>query len=293
MLGKNNLRIMPLFFIALAASILSCPELKAETDDTQAACSFDSYLRYMPSRKADAMSGEVTVIEASGEYSYGFKMFEKLPVKFSLGNRYIGIENTTNVELPARLVGLATDIETTFPFFKINNIYLRFGISPSFFSDSWDFPASSFRIPLRSYVIYQPNERWTFLAGIAVYPDFEKEVLPILGLIYKPNDRLSFNLTPKRPNISYLLNDRVTLFLGGGSSVNNEFEVAKDNLKGVVLRYKETRLGAGLKYKFNNSVQGSLALGSAFGRYLKYRDSLGKVNIKDSVYGEMRLEINM
>jgi hypothetical protein len=206
-----------------------------------------------------------------------------------LENQYIGIENTSAVELPAHLAALATDIEATLPFFNLEKTYLRLGVSPSFYGEDWDFETSQFRIPVRALVIYKPSETWTYIAGIAFYPDFENEVYPILGFIYKPNDKLTFNLVPKRPNISYLLNEKVTLFAEGGLSTG-EFEVTKDNLKNVVLRYQERRLGLGAKFQLNKSIQASVSAGGEFSRSLKYRDSLGKVKIKDGGYAEFRLE---
>lgn len=253
----------------------------------------DSYFRYMPSRSVDAQSGKVEILEADSEFSYEFKAFDKLPLKLSLDNRYIGIENTTSVKLPAHLVGLTTDIETTLPLFNVDKTHLRLGMSPSFYGDDWNFRASDFRLPSRAYLVYQPIEKWTFLAGVAFYPDFENEVLPILGFIYQPNDKLTFEITPKRPNISYILNDKITLFAEGGSSFG-EFEVSKDNLKNVVLRYRQTHLGTGIKYKVNKFIDSSISCGGIFGRSLKYRDdSLGKVDVKNGVYAELRLEIKI
>jgi len=275
-------------FMIIAALLFLLPALLNAETKTE----LDSYFRFMPSRKTDGPSGKVEIMEADSKYSYTFKAFDELPIKFSLENKYIGIENSTEVELPAHLAGLSTDIETTLPFFNFNNTYIRFGVSPSFYSDDWDFPASSFRIPSRAFLVSQPDDKWTFIAGVAVYPEFEYDILPILGFIYKPNDKLSFNITPERPNISYSFNDRVTLFAEGGTSLD-EFEVAKDNLKNAVLQYREVHLGAGIKYKVNKFIQSSLSVGGLFNRYLEYKDSLGKVDIKNGVYTEFRVVINI
>ena len=253
--------------------------------------SVDSYIRYMPSRGVEAMPGKVEITEADSEYSYEFKLMGKLPVKFSLDNNYIGIKETVDVELPAHLIGLTTDIETTLPFFNFNKTYLRIGISPAFYADDWDFPASSFRLLSRFIFLYVPNPKWTFVAGVAVYPDFEQEALPILGFIYKPTDKLTFNIVPKRPNITYLLNDKVLLLAEGGGSLNSEFETTRNDSKNVVLHYKEMHLGAGVRLKINKLIQSSLTAGAVFNRSLKYRDTQGKVNIKEGLYTELRTEI--
>lgn len=253
----------------------------------------DSYFRFMPSRSLKAQAGEIRMVESGSEYKREFKVGNKLPVKFSLSNNYIGIENTSSLELPKRLVGLSVDIETTVPFLSLEDIYLRLGLSPSFYGDDWDFSASEFRIPSRAFFIYLPDKKWVFLFGLAVYPDFERKLLPVLGFIYRPNHKLAFNITPKRPNISYLLNDKITLFAEAGSSFNSEFEVAKGALKSAVLGYSEKHLGLGAKYKFNKFTEASVSAGGSFGRYLKYRDSLGKANIKNGAYAEFRLKIEI
>lgn len=262
----------------------------AVAQEQEASNTFDAYIRYMPSSSAQDIAGKVEAIEFAAEFSREFKVCGRLPVEVSLDVQHIGIENSTGVKLPAHLTGLVTDIETTMPFFGFENTYQRFGFSPSFFGDEWNFDASDFRIPMRYYLIRRPNEKWTLLAGIAVYPDFEREVLPILGFIYKPNERLTFNIVPKRPDISYILNDKYTVYLEGGSSINSEFEVEKDDTKSAVLRYKQTRLGVGVKYSINNFTQAAFSLGAAFNRTFKYRDSLGKVNLDDGFYTEARIQ---
>ena len=285
---------LSLFIITVAALTFFSSRLNAETKDeaeNKVSQAVDSYVRYMPARHEYGASGKVGIIESGAEYSYEFKAFDKLPVKLSIDNNYIGIENTQDsIELPAHLVKVSTDIETTVPFFKFNNTYLRMGISPSFYGDDWDFNTSAFRIPNRYFLIYQPNERWTFLYGVAYYPDFEYNILPIVGFIYKPNDKLAFNITPKRPNITYSLNDRIALFVEGGTTFG-QFIVTRDNLKNIALQYRETHLGSGIKFKLNQYIQASISAGGEFNRYLEYTDSQGKVDIKNGLYTEFRLQI--
>lgn len=248
----------------------------------------DSYMRYAPKQGASAQSGKVGIIVSEYEYSSDFKLFEKLPVQIAFGNRYIGIENSTAVKLPAHLTSFETDLETTLPFFGLNNTYLRLGVHPSFYSDNWSAYSSAFRIPSRYFAIYTPNDRLTLILGVAVYPDYHNQVFPIAGFIYKPNERLVFDITPKRPNISYALTKNLSLF-GEGSFDYNEFEVTKDGYKGVVLAYYEKRVGGGIRYRLNKHVEGSISVGDVFGRTLKYYDSLGKVKIRSGLYTEFRL----
>ncbi len=148
------------------------------------------------------------------------------------------------------------------------------------------------RFQPNSFLIYQPDDKWTYILGIAVYPDFQYEFLPVLGLIYKINGKLTFNLVPERPNITYTLNDKLDMFTEFDAACN-EFEVTRNNSRNVVLTYKERHLGAGLRYKFNKFVQSSVSAGGIFGRSLKYRDNEGKITIKNGLYTEFRIEIQI
>jgi len=253
---------------------------------------FDSYVRYSASRSIKADSGKVGIIKSESEYSHELKLFEQLPVKLSLGYQYIGINDTVKLKLPAHLTGVTTDIETTLPLFSLSKTYLRLGVSPSFYGDNWDFNSSNFRIPSRYIIIYKPNEKWTFLCGVAVYPTYENPVFAIGGFIYKPNDKLVFNIVPNRPNVAYSVNERITLFTEGDLYVE-EFRVSRGDPKDVVLRYAEARLGSGIKFKINDSIYSSFSAGSLFNHYLRYRDSQGKVGIKNGLYTEFRVEVQL
>jgi hypothetical protein len=264
-----------------------------EAPEEEAPFEFDSYYRYMPAEKVSAMSGRIGITEAAQETSYVVKAFGKLPIELSVENSYIGIDNSTRIELPAKLTGLSFGVEATVPFFSFEKTYFRFGVFPSFYTDDWNFESSAFRMPNRYMVIHQPNDRLTLVAGIAVFPDFTEEVAPILGFIYKPNDRLTFNIIPMRPTVSYKLNEKLTVFGEGGSSAG-EYEVTQDERKNVILEYKELHLGAGCQYNFNKNIQSSFTVGGIFNRQLRYHpDSLGKVNIDSGFYSEFRFQLKL
>ena len=265
----------------------------AESEEEDVQSEIDSSVIVLPSRRVEDQSGKVGIIQSDTEYSYEFKVLDALPVKLSLDHNYISIDNSTEVELPAHLVGLGFDMETTLPFFNYKNTYLRIGVNPSYYSDGWNFRSTAFRIPSRYYLIYRPDERWTFVGGLYVACDFETPVFPILGFVYKPNDRLTFNIVPDRPNITYSLNDKIDLFAEGGRAVNSEFEVAKDDIKNTKLIYNQAHLGGGIKYNFNKYIQTSVTVGGVFNRTIKYQDSLGKVNIKNGLYSEFRIEMEI
>lgn len=279
-----------IFIIALLAFSFSASCAEEETENLSK--ELYSYVRFMPSAGVSAMSGKVQMTDASTGYSYDFKAFDKLPVELSLETKYIGIKNTTRVSLPPHLTRLTFGLETTFPFLDFNDTYLRLKLMPSFYSQEWNFESSGFRLPTHSFLIYKPNDKWTYIVGVAVYPDFETEVFPILGFIYKPNDKWTFNIVPDDPNISYMVNNKLSVF-GEGSACWDEFEVTRGDSENVVLINQEKHLGAGLEYKFNKFMKSRLSVGGVFGRSLKYRDDEGKLSVKNGLYTEFRVSIQI
>jgi len=252
----------------------------------------ESYVHYIPSCGAKAQSGEIGVIDSASEYSYEIKVADKLPLEFSTSTRYIGIDNSTVVKLPARLTRVDFGVSTALPFFNFKDTYLAVELTPSFLTDNWYLRSSAFSLTQRYFLFHKFDEKFSFICGVRIEPHFEDPYWPILGFIYKPNDRLTFNIVPERPEISYALDKKLTVFLEGDNT-SDEFRVSKDNLKNVPLQYNELHLGAGFRYNFNKHVKSSLSCGSVFNRSLKYRDSLGKVAIENGFYTEFRLDILM
>ncbi len=124
-------------------------------------------------------------------------------------------------------------------------------------------------------------------------PGFRPSIDPLVGFIYKPNDKLTFNLTPNNPEISYDLNSRWTVF-AQGNDTSDEYKVKQGDLKNVVLKYNEMRLGAGLRCAVNKHIKASISTGSVFNRTIRYKENnLGKVALNNGFYSEFRLDIVM
>jgi|GEM_PF-477618 len=251
----------------------------------------DSYVRFIPASSLASQPGKISVIKSAFEYSYDFKAFGQLPIEvgFGAGDININANDAVPVTLPGHLTTVSFGAETTLPFFKLEKTYLRLGITPSFYSDNWNFNANSFNFGSQAMVIYQPNRQLTFVAGLAVNPGFEDPFCPFGGVIYQPNDKLAFNLVPERPTISYDITDRITAFWEGGMS-SGEFKVGKDGLNGAALQYEEFHTGMGFDIELNNYIDASVSFGRIFNQRFQYRDSIGKVNLKNNFYTEFRVE---
>jgi hypothetical protein len=273
---------------------------QAQQEDNNFSSEIDSYLRYIPSRSSATQSGKIRITQSGIEYSYDFKAFGELPVELSLNPEYININNSTPVKLPTFLTKLSAGFNATAPLFDIKGTYFYMELNPSFYGDNWDFGPSNFYFESRYTIIYQPNERLSLVAGLDVNPVHRYPFLsvfntypvsPVLGFIYKPNDKLMFNILPDTPNISYTLTDRVTLFIQENDSLERYY-VTKDNAE-TKLNYSQLYLSAGLKFKINKFIETSLAMGNSFRQILKYTDTAGKVTTRNGLFAEFRIEVKI
>ncbi|MDD5681545.1 MAG: DUF6268 family outer membrane beta-barrel protein [Candidatus Omnitrophica bacterium] len=264
----------------IAVLLFFCANVSVAGENTQEDAfrnEADVYIEYTPD-----------IYSTGGEYSYEYKLFDKLPITFSVGSDSMFIDKKGPVSLPAHLVALTTDVETILPLFGLKGAYIGAGISPSFYSDEWDFEASAFRLPSRGFLVYQPDDKWTLIGGVAVFPKLKYPVWPIFGVIYKPVKELTFNLVADNPNIVYALNDRISLFAEGNFTYD-EYEVDRGAAKDVILRYEDITAGGGLEFKFSKFTKAVLTAGGIFDRSMKYRDGGGKVDIDAGFYTGLRL----
>lgn len=254
------------------------------------ASELENFVRYLPSRGSPALSGRVAIVQSAAQYSRELKVFGELPVQLGLGADYIGIKNTTEVDLPSRLTSINSGLEFTLPLF-FKNTYLRLGAFPNFATDDWSLRPSAFNVSSRYMVLFNPDPKLAFVVGAGYSPGGKDGLFPIGGVIYKPNDKWMFNLVPERPTITYSFSERLDLFAEYG--INSlEFKVNKAERKGVSLDYHSQRAGAGFTYKPNKFIEANLSTGATFKHFLKYGDSLGKVSIKNGIYTEFRTVIS-
>lgn len=253
----------------------------------------ESHLIFIPSTKSKDENSHIGIIESGFDYSYECKLFDKIPVTFSLSSEYIGIKENSKLNLPSHLTGLSTGIDVVLPFFNLDKTYINLGISPSIYRDDWRFETSSFRLPANTFLIYKPDDKWIFIGGLAFFPEYKDRFFPIAGFVYKPNKKWVFNITTDDPSIAYSPNDRLIIFTQMTLPLGAEFEVKQRNSENAVLIYNDMRVGLGVGYKINKFVSFSIAGGGVFDRYIKYRNIGRKLSIENGGYAEFSIDVQI
>lgn len=251
-----------------------------------------TYTRWLPSSTVEAMPGKIGIIESGGQAEYDFKILGKIPLSFSASFDYINIEKTIPRSIPAALVNPGVTLETKLPLFNIKNTYIGASINPSFSCDMNSFGASSFLMPTTFVIIYIPNSKLTLICGPQFFTDFNNDTQIIGGIIYKPTDKITLNLTTEYPHITYKISDKLDLLAEGQWVLFNQYKVHISGDDNVLLSYREAWVGGGFRFRPIRYTEITLSAGGVFNRQLRFHHAGQKIDIDKGFYLQGVAEIN-
>lgn len=250
--------------------------------------------RYIVESDIEQQAGQLAIAESKFSFEHEFKLENGMPISISFRNRHTDIDgDVPAVYLPSTLEARSLGLGVKFPapFTQSENYFIGLDVSPSMNTDGWNRSASSaFRIPGRAYLIYRRDENLMLIAALSIRPDFDTQIFPIIGFIYKPNDRLAFNFASDNPNVTYRVSDKTKLF-AELDMVNDEYELTRSPNKGRVLIYRQYSSGFGIEHQFAPAVTGMLSTGYVFSRSIKYEDGIGKIEPEAAMYVKAKIQI--
>ena len=248
--------------------------------------------RYTFESHVDHMSGTVSVNQSDLDVKYEAKAFGKLPVSVWLDYKHLDINENIPVDLPPSLYGRRFGVGTKFPvpFVSFDKYFMAVDVMPSWYSDNTVFTRSSFRLPVRTYLIYKPSETFVFIAGAQVDTEADSPVFPVIGFNYQPNDRLDFQLASTEPTITYKLNDHWAVYMEYDAKLD-EYMLTHADQKDRVLKVREAAVGGGLKFRIDTRLEASLVAGLNTWRRFSYSDEVGKVDVNSAPYIKARFSV--
>ncbi len=108
------------------------------------------------------------------------------------------------LDLPPRLHDLAID----FHVFRVygNHWIADFAVTPGLYADDHSFDSSdALRINGRALGVYAPTLDWKWVLGATYVHGGWSKIVPIVGVVYEPNDDVEYELVFPRPRISWRL----------------------------------------------------------------------------------------
>jgi len=145
-------------------------------------------------------------------------------------------------------------------------------IRPGFYFQN-DVGSSSFDVPISVARIFVLREDQLYLfAGVhAAFLHGNLPVVPLLGVIWIPNDKLRLMALPPDPRLIYSPTKKLDLWIGG-EFVGGSFRTDQnDNLQPVKLRgaqidFTDYRVGVGLSYELTSQILLDLGAGCSIER---------------------------
>jgi hypothetical protein len=100
-------------------------------------------------------------------------------------------------------------------------------------------------------------------------------VIPLAGLVHRPNPKWAFDLVPPEPRITYSPTKKFSVFvggeiLGGSYRTDRNDNIVPHKLDGAQIDYTDYRAGGGIIYSPFKAVMIDIAGGYSFERSIDY-----------------------
>jgi hypothetical protein len=203
--------------------------------------------------------GDITEISGAGKFVLSTQIRDSTLLRLGAGWQGYFFNPAAQAPIPyslqAETLEVGADIQVS------PAILLRVGAFPGIYSNNRDISWQDFNVPFQIAGSYFVSADLILLAGIYVDVNAATPVFPVIGVHWKISDKWVIEGMPPRPQIQYLLSDKVTLFAGADVReetfvVDNQFGTSRGlpQLNNAILQYDEIRAGAGLTYKISKGV---------------------------------------
>lgn len=213
--------------------------------------------------------GDQSAIDNSFSYAHRFLLRDHLYLH--LGVEYNRFDfGTTGAPVPDHLQSVAAVIGVDY--MHNNDVGAFVQVKPGFYTQD-DFGSASFDAPItlgRIFVL-QPERLYFFVGANASFLRGKYPVLPLAGVIWKPNDNWKlFGILPE-PRVIYSPNDTFQFwaggeFKGGSFRTDQNSAIIPTRLNGAAVDYFEYRTGGGFIYTPSRNVSFDLGGGYAIER---------------------------
>ena len=203
--------------------------------------------------------GDITEITSSVKFVLSAQVRDNILLRFGAGWLGYFFDPSPQAPIPNSLqaenLEIGADIQVS------PAILARIEALPGIYSNARGITSRNFNVPFEVAASYFVSSDLIFLAGIYVDVNAATPVFPVIGVHWKISDKWIIEGIPPRPQLQYILSDKVTLFAGADLReetfvVDNQFGTSKGlpQLNGAILEYNEIRAGAGLTWKVYKSV---------------------------------------
>lgn len=251
-----------------------------------------SYVFESDLHRGSASYGDQYAIQNS--FGYGHRFFLSGHLYLHLGVEYSRFDfGSTLGPIPDHLQSVAGIIGVDYMHNDDVGAFIQ--IKPGIYTQN-DFNDAAFDVPItlgRIFVL-QPDHLYMFVGANAAFLRGRFPVIPLVGLIWEPNDQWKVVGMLPEPRVIYSPNDKWDFWVGG-ELTGGSFRTDRDNaivpakLNGAQVDYSEYRVGGGLIYSPCKNVSVDLGGGYVVQREFDFHRADVKFQSDGAPY--LRLEV--
>jgi hypothetical protein len=199
------------------------------------------------------------------------------------------LDRPLGFDLPPRLNDAAID----FHIFRVfdNHWIADFAVTPGLFADDHSFDSSdALRVNGRAVGVYAPTIDLKYVLGVTYVDGGWSKVVPVAGVIYKPNDDVEYQIIFPTPRVAWRLpwspvpgRDERWMYVAV-EYANSAWAIEQTNGTPDVLSYRDYRIILGVERKICGGISHRLDVGYVFNRDMKIASVGGEdISMDDSL----------
>jgi hypothetical protein len=198
------------------------------------------------------------------------------------------LEGPIGFDLPPRLHDLVID----FNHFRrvTDNWIANIAVAPGYYTDDHSFDSDdALRINGRAVAVYDPSPEWKGVLGATYVHGGWAKIVPVVGVVYEPNDDVKYELVFPRPRVAWRLpNSPVPgrdefWFYVLGEFGNSIWAFEQSDGTPDMLASRDWRAIIGLERKIIGGLSHRVELGYVFNREIKLASDGTEIDLDDSV----------
>ena len=218
-----------------------------------------SYFGRGTANAGNTFVGDITEFAGSADFVLSVSVSESALLRFGIEWQGYSWDPPATAPIPPSVQGLDLAIGADWQVSPA--VLLRIEAHPGVYSQFEDTTWDDVNVPFEIAATYFVSSSMIVIAGIHVDLGADMPVWPVIGVHWKVSDKWVIEGIPPRPQLQYLLSDKVTLFAGAdlretSFRVNPQFGDSRGmpQLNNAIMDYFEFRMGGGITWKVSNNI---------------------------------------
>ncbi len=218
-----------------------------------------SYVGTGAAKRGSKSAGDITEISSSAGVVVSTQLNSQSLLRLGFQWQRYSFDPDPHVPIPDSIQGVNLVLGADFQVSPA--LLLRIEALPGLYGTFRDVRFKDFNVPFEIGASYFVSTDLVFIAGVLVDLNADTPVFPAIGVHWKVADKWVIEGIAPRPQLQYLLTDKVTLFAGADlrdTTFRMDEHFGRSSgirkLDNAILEYWEVRASAGLTWKISKNV---------------------------------------